>query len=85
MSHIDLDDAEKIKTLIVEPTVQALRQEIVAQLAPLLKTSDSHEGRIGTLEGTQKKAMAAYAVMAVGASAAVTASWNWLKSKVHLG
>ena len=85
MSHLDLNDAEQIKALIVDPMVTALRQEIESQLSPLLKSQQDHETRIAGLESDQKKAMLGFGVLSLAVSAGVTAAWQWIRSKVRVG
>lgn len=92
MSHLDLNDAEQIKRLVVDPTVEAMCAKIQAELAPILRAQQDtsiilkdHAARIGGLEGNQRRALLGWGVASLGVSAAITASWNWIRSKVHVG
>ena len=85
MSHLDLNDAEQIKTLIVDPMVTALRQEIESQLSPVLKSQQDHESRIEGLEANQKKAMLGFGALSLAVSAGVAAAWQWIRDRVHVG
>jgi len=85
MSHLDLNDAEQIKTLVVGPMVSALRSEIETQLGPLVKAQIDHEARIAGLEGNQKKAMIGWGAASLAVSVLVTSIWEWIRSKVHWG
>jgi hypothetical protein len=76
----DLDDAEKFQRHFVAPMVDAVR----AELAPLVKSDQAQEARIAKLEGNQKKAMAAYAVIALLGSMGLTQAKAWVAKKFNL-
>lgn len=89
---LNLNDADKIKELIVQPMVDAVRAEMRTatdamrdQIQPLVALKQNHEDRLGKLENNQKRAMVGWGVFASGMALAATASWEWVKSKVKIG
>jgi hypothetical protein len=84
---LNLEDAENIKKVIVDPVVEALRAEI----APLKKELEDHEwkikgqyARIVKLEGNQKKALLGYAGIVAVVSFGFSAALDWAKRKMGL-
>jgi wobble nucleotide-excising tRNase len=77
---VDIDEAEKLKELIVQPMVDAIRSEI----KPIADQVTNHNQRIKTLEDNQKRALAGFAVYSTGLSLLVGSAWGWIKSKIHL-
>ena len=86
----DLEYAVRFQQLFVEPLVDAVR----AELKPLAERAKQHEeadqqrfadvnNRLNAIEGNQKKALFAYAAIVAAVTAAVSAGWAWLKSKLH--
>lgn len=82
---INLDDAERIKQVLIDPTVAALKRELESQLAPLVIAKQDHEDRLANLESTNRKALVGFGLASLGISAIMTGVWEWAKSKVHLG
>jgi|1185.fasta_scaffold59536_2 hypothetical protein len=84
---LNLEDAENIKKVIVDPVVDALRLEI----APLRKELEEHEwkikgqyARIIKLEGNQKKALLGYAGIVALVSIGFNSALEWAKRKMGL-
>lgn len=77
---LNLNDADKIKELIVQPMIDALRLEI----KPLVDMKQFHEARLVKLENNQNRALIGWGVFASGIAIAVTASWEWVKSMVKV-
>lgn len=88
---LNLNDADKIKELIVEPMVNALR----AEMAPLLAVKQNHEDRIAKLESgkneridkleaNQKKGLWGWGVFASAVAIGVGSLWGWVKSVVSV-
>jgi ribosome-interacting GTPase 1 len=84
---LNLEDAENIKKVIVDPVVEALR----AEMAPLRKEIEEHEwkikgqyARIVKLEGNQKKALLGYAGIVALVSMGFNAALAWGRRKLGI-
>lgn len=88
---LNLNDADKIKELIVQPMVDAVRAEI----APLVATKQNHEDRIARLEAqknerldklesNQRKGLWGWGVFASAVALGVGSLWGWVKSVVSV-
>lgn len=84
---LNMEDAEQIKKIIVDPMIEALK----AELEPFRDTVENHEwrikgqySRIVKLEKNQRKAMIGYAGIVLLVSTGFTALVDWAKRKVGL-
>ena len=84
---LNLEDAENIKKVIVDPVVEALRAEI----APLKEKLSEHDwklkgqyARIVKLESNQKKALLGYAGVVALVSIGFNSALEWAKRKIGL-
>lgn len=96
---IDLKEAERIRDIIVQPMVDALKQQINTlstsidqKLQPLIDTNKSQDARltdhdtsIAGLQKNQKRALVGWGVFATAVSMGLTASWEWVKGRVKIG
>lgn len=85
----NLNDAEQLKRLIVQPMIDAVNASMEghmkamdAKLEGLVTSVNDHKTRIEAIEAGRKKAMIGYGVYATGTSIAIGAGWNWLKKKI---
>jgi hypothetical protein len=76
-----LEDAERYQRLFVKPLVDTLER----QISPIVDRLNNLDGRVKTLETSQKKALVGWGVYATGAAAALTWAWGFIKAKLHWG
>lgn len=84
-----LEDAERFQRLFVTPVVNAMKQEMGAQLQPLVsglaerrEADGLQNGRLDRLESKQTKALLGWGIYATGLSIAIAAGWDWIKKKL---
>lgn len=89
---MNIDDAEQLKRLIVDPMIAAVKTEMQGHVDQMveavkgLKTNvDNHDDRLNALEKNQKKGMVGWGVLTLAVGTGVTMAWNYIKAKVHIG
>lgn len=87
---MNIDDAEQLKRLIVDPMIAAVKVEMqghVDQMVSVVKDMkthvDDHDERLNTLEKNQKKGMVGWGVLTLAVGTGVTLAWNYIRSKIH--
>jgi hypothetical protein len=76
MPPLNLNDAERIKELIVAPVIEGLEARIVGRLANLESSDVAQAKRLDQLEGNQQKALWGYAAIVGGGRCCSTPSWR---------
>lgn len=86
----ELEQAERLKHLIVDPVVESLQLKIEGMLKPLIDTQTAqaetlkaHDLAIADLKASNKRAMLGWGVYASGVALGVGSAWGWIKS--HFG
>lgn len=84
---MDMEDAERIKLLIVDPMVQALRAEITPLLSRVEKLEEGAANfapRIQKLESYAGRLVKVYSGVVALLTFGAHAAWQKLKDKYHL-
>lgn len=89
---LNLDDLEKLKTVLLEPMIESVRADLNTHLAPVIEMQkaqqsklETHDNEIGGLKSYQKKALVGWGVFATGFGIAWGSAWGWIKGKFHFG
>lgn len=86
------EEAERFQRLFVQPLVEAVKIEMKTHVEDVTTIVQGvtvkvkgHEDRLNALETNQKKALIGWGVITLAVGTAVTAAWNYIRTKVHIG
>src|SRR5271157_4865026 len=89
-NNLKEQDLLAIKALLIDPLKETLHEAIGAAIAPLvLRVENVEESetktieRVSSLEGSQRKALLGWGVIATGFAGLISWGWTWIKSKLH--
>lgn len=87
---MNMNEIEQLKRLIVEPMIATVEEKLkshVEQVSGIVDEGMNQikglDTRVKSLESAQTKALWGWGAISVGISVALTAAWNYLKSKVR--
>lgn len=88
---MNMNEIEQLKRLIVEPMIATVEEKLKSHVDQVngivnggMKEVEGLKTRVASLESAKTKALWGWGAISVGISVALTASWNYLKSKVSL-
>ena len=82
MPPLNLNDAEQIRVMIVDPTVDAFEARLGARIAALEAANTSNNARLNNLESNQRKGMVGYAIFALIGGTFGGGVLTWIKAKL---
>jgi hypothetical protein len=81
--ELTLADAERIKTVIVEPLIQKVGEHFDPIVKAVMDDLKDVKSRVGALESHEKRALIGWSVYASAAAMAISYLWSWVKSKAR--
>lgn len=86
-----LDQAEKLKRLIVDPMVERVRDELHDVIKPVVERhrvleeeQKAQRAELDEIKSKQNKAMVGWGVFATGLSLVLTSAGGWIKERIGL-